>query len=79
MGMHWEQGEKTKNPFLPPKRKKNWNIDEIMLEISTFKTIHHHFWLGLIPPFEIGVTLMGTHWEQRKNEKNPPQPPFPQT
>ncbi len=67
MGMHWEQGEKTKNLFPPSKRKKNWNIDGCMLEISISKTVHHHFWLGLIPPLKIGVTLMGTHWELEGN------------
>jgi hypothetical protein len=38
-----------------------------MLEISISKTVHHHFWLGLIPSLKIGVTLMGTHWELEGN------------
>jgi hypothetical protein len=80
MGTHSEQGEKTE--LLPPFKKKNsWNIDECMLEISISRTVHHHFWLGLIPPLKIGVTLMGTHWELEGNKEkmkkilhNPPSP-----
>jgi hypothetical protein len=85
---HWEHDGnalgtrgKNKKPLPPFKRKKNWNIDECMLEISISRTVHHHFWLGLIPPLKIGVTLMGTHWEHVGNKgkmkkvlHNPPSP-----
>jgi hypothetical protein len=80
MGIHWEQGKKTRTPCPHPqlkKKEKNWINHEGMLSlrIACMKFLFQnclfgHFWPGLMAGAENwgqSGNLMGTHWERDEN------------